>query len=246
MANILGIPSIQPQQSIREMVYQNLREAIMKNQIPPSTRLVEGSIAQDIGGISRTPVREALHDLEREGLVEMLPRRGCRVKPLDWDEFVQLCEMRTVNETLGARWAVDAITSEQIATMEENLKQAETEIRSGNPRSFVRYDAEFHDLLIRASRSERLLELCRTLRDHMLRYRIGGLHQENVTLRALGEHRSILECLKHKDKRGVTTAVKTHLRMVKRSMQAQGFKDLKQQSPHKYVPIKKRSIEKPD
>ena len=197
----------------------------MNNQIPPTTRLVEGSIAQDIGGISRTPVREALHDLEREGLVEMLPRRGYRVKPLDWDEFVQLCEMRIINESLGARWAVDAITPEQIAAMEENLCQAEAEISSGNPRSFVRYDAEFHDMLIRASCSERLLELCRTLRDHMLRYRIGGLHQANVTLRALGEHHRILECLKHKDKQGVTAAVKKHLRMVKRSMQAQGFKD---------------------
>jgi DNA-binding GntR family transcriptional regulator len=238
VANTLGIPSIQPQLSIRERVYHNLREAIMNNQIPPATRLVEGNIAQDIGGISRTPVREALHDLEREGLIEMFPRRGYRVKPLDWDEFVQLCEMRTINETLGARWAVDAITPEQIAAMEENLNQAQTEIRSGNPRSFVRYDAEFHDMLITASRSERLLELCRTLRDHMLRYRIGGLQQEHVTLRALSEHRTILECLKQKDKRGVAAAVKTHLRMVKRSMQAQGFKDLKQHPPTNMIRLK--------
>ena len=225
MENSFDLLSIQPQQSIRELVYQHLRDAIMSNRIPPSTRLVEGSIAQQIGGISRTPVREALHVLESEGLVEMLPRRGCRVKPLDWDELVQLCEMRTINETLGARWAVDAITPEQIAAMEENLIQAQAEIQAGNPRSFVHYDAEFHDLLIRASRSERLLELCRTLRDHMLRYRIGGLSKEHVTLRALGEHRNILECVKNKDKRGVAAAVKTHLTMVKRSMQMQGFKD---------------------
>lgn len=228
MQNPSNTLNIQRPTPIRERVYQHLRDAIMYNEIPPSTRLVEGEIAQQIGGTSRTPVREALHVLEREGLLEMIPSKGYAVKPLDWEEFEQLCEIRMLNETLGARWAVDAITPELISAMEENLSEAEKEIKAGNPRSFVEYDAEFHSILIRASRSERLLELCGNLRQHMLRYRISGLYREDVALRALEEHRMILDCLKRKDKRGVAKAVRTHLKMVRQSMQKHGFKNLNQ------------------
>lgn len=225
MGNVSDEFVLQRQPPIRELVYKHLRESIMNNEIPPSTHLVEGKIAEQIGGTSRTPVREALHILEKEGLLEIVSGKGYTVKSLDWDEFEQLCEIRMVNETLGARWAVDAVTLELLSTMEDNLIRAEEEIRAGNPRSFVQYDAEFHSILIKSSCSERLLELCSTLRQHMLRYRIRGLHKKEVALRALGEHRTIYDCLKRKDKRGVVKAVRNHLKMVRQSMMQQHVLD---------------------
>jgi len=90
--------------SIRERVYEVIRNDILNGRIPPGERLVENRLAEEIH-TSRTPVREALHMLEREGLLESIPRVGYRVKQIHWDEVEEICEIRAVNETLAARWA---------------------------------------------------------------------------------------------------------------------------------------------
>ena len=181
--------------SIRKKVYAAIREHILDGSFPPGERLVESRIAEQIK-TSRTPVREALHLLESEGLLESIPRAGYRVKPLHWEEVEEICEIRVVNETLAARWAMKRITPKEILALENNLKVAEHEVRSGNPKAFVHRDAEFHEILAHASRSERLLELCQLLRKHMLRYRIESLYLPETALRAIQGHRRILEALK--------------------------------------------------
>ena len=133
--------------SIREKVYNVIRDDILNSVIPPGARMVETQLAKQIN-TSRTPVREALHMLEMEGLLEAIPRVGYRVKQIEWDEIEEICEIRTVNETLAARWAMNRITPKEIQALDENLAVAEAEIRQGNPRSFVERDAEVHEILV--------------------------------------------------------------------------------------------------
>jgi GntR family transcriptional regulator, rspAB operon transcriptional repressor len=200
--------------SIRKKVFTAIREYILDGSFPPGERLVESRIAEQIK-TSRTPVREALHLLESEGLLESIPRAGYRVKSLHWEEVEEICEIRVVNETLAARWAMKRITPKELVALENNLRVAEHEVRSGNPKAFVHRDAEFHEILAHASRSERLLELCQLLRKHMLRYRIESLYLPETALRAIQGHRRILEALKASDESGLEEAMRNHLEQSK-------------------------------
>jgi DNA-binding GntR family transcriptional regulator len=208
--------------SIRQKVYDFLRNKILSNRIPAGERLVEGRLAKQIN-VSRTPIREALHILEMEGLVESIPRVGYRVKELRWEDVEELCEIRAVNEILAAKWAMKRITPQELAAMKANIDTAEAEINAGQPELFVERDAEFHELLVKASGSERLLELCQMLRRHMLRYRVESLYVAENGLRAVSGHRRVLECLVKKDHIGIETAIRDHLEQSKRDIHHYAF-----------------------
>lgn len=208
--------------SIRQKVYDYLRNQILSNHIAAGTRLVEGRIAGQIN-VSRTPIREALHILEMEGLIESFPRVGYRVKELKWKDVEELCEIRAVNEILAARWAMKRIVPEQLAAMNANTAAAEAEIQGGHPELFVERDAEFHEMLVKASGSKRLLELCQMLRRHMLRYRIESLYVAEAGLRAVAGHRRIIASLEAKDVIGIEAAIRDHLEQSKRDIRRFAF-----------------------
>ena len=210
--------------SIREKVYDVIRNGILNGRIAPGDRMVETRLAREIK-TSRTPVREALHMLEMEGLLEAIPRVGYRVRQIEWDEVEEICEIRAVNETLAVRWAVKRITPKEVQLLEENLMVAESAVKGGNPESFVVHDAEFHEILVRASGSARLLELCQLLRRHMLRYRIESLYLPETALRAIAGHRRILECIRGNDADGIEEAIRDHLEQSKQDIQRYAFSE---------------------
>jgi len=210
--------SIEKPVSIREKVYAVVREDIFNGRFSPGERMVETRLAEEIH-TSRTPVREALHMLEREGLLESIPRVGYRVRQMSWSEVEEICGIRAVNEILAARWAMDRITPDELRALEENIAVSKKEIEEGNLRSFVERDAEFHEILARACGSKRLLELCQLLRRHMLRYRVKSLYLKETDLQALLGHTSILDCLRRQDKKGIERAIREHLEFAKQSIQ---------------------------
>jgi DNA-binding GntR family transcriptional regulator len=209
---------------LREKVYGAIRNYILNGDIPPGERLIEAQLAKRIKA-SRTPVREALHLLEKEGLLEAIPRVGYRVKELKFSEVEEICQIRTVNEILAARWAIHRITHKEIQALEKNIAGTEAELRKGNLLSFVEFDAEFHEILVRASGSERLLELCQLLRRHMLRYRVKAITRADVVERAIDGHQKILERIKEKDLVGLETAIANHLEISKGEIQRYAFED---------------------
>jgi DNA-binding GntR family transcriptional regulator len=208
--------------SIRKRVYDVVREGILNGEYPAGYRMVESRLAKEIK-TSRTPVREALHMLEMEGLLESIPRVGYRVKPIEWEEVEEICQIRAVNETLAAKWAMQRISNKEIEALEKNVAVAEEEVLKGKPKFFVESDAEFHDILARASGSKRLLELCQLLRRHMLRYRIESLYLRETALKAIDGHRRILDCFKKRDEKGIEEAICQHLEQSKRDIQRYAF-----------------------
>ncbi|WP_300455457.1 GntR family transcriptional regulator [Desulfobacula sp.] len=200
--------------SIREKVCTTVRNSVLSGQIAPGERIVEARIAREIN-TSRTPVREALHMLEREGLLEVIPRVGYRVLTLDKDEIEELCEIRIVNETLAAQWAIDRITPKELKALEENLNKARAGVSNGNPERFVDDDLKFHEILNRASGNKRLFEFCQLLRGYMLRYRMKTLYNAETAIRAIEGHQVILESIKSKNKQAAAVAVRNHLEWVK-------------------------------
>jgi len=208
--SILGDLVIERPPAIRKRVYDSLRAAILEKRIPPGTRLAEAALAKAIG-VSRTPVREALHLLEREGLVTSTPRVGYRVRTIEWAEVEQACEIRVVNETLAARWASDRLTAGDLARLEADMARCEADLANGRLDGFAEHDAAFHEALAHASGSDRLFEICQTLRRHMVLFRAHSFQDPAAAHLAARGHRRILERLAARDKEGIAEAVRTHL-----------------------------------
>ena len=121
---------IQQPVPIRKQVYEYLRNQILSNAIEPSARLVEAQIAKEIGA-SRTPVREAMHLLEKDGFLESIPRVGYQVKKLEWEELEEIVEIRRINELLACQWAIKVIDAKTIHALEKNLELSKAAIDKG-------------------------------------------------------------------------------------------------------------------
>lgn len=201
---------IEPSTPIRDKVYDHLKKQILNSQIPTDAILVEARLAEQIG-ISRTPMREALHFLEREGLLESIPRVGYRVRRVDWDEVAEVVEIRKAIETLAAKRAIHRIRPESVEALEQNLAQAEAMIEGGNVDFFHELDGQFHEILASGSGSRRIIALIHALRSDMLRYRMKSLHRVDTATVALADHRRIYKCLIDKDEDGIEAAIEDHL-----------------------------------
>ena len=155
--------------SLRKLVVERLREAIQSSVLKPGQRLMEIQLAEALG-VSRTPVREAMRELEMEGFVIMIPRRGTYVSDLSLKDITQVFEIRTVMEELAASLAAVRITEEELAELERILVMISGYIRENNQADFLKADVQFHQILYEASRNKWLIEIINNLRDHLMRF----------------------------------------------------------------------------
>jgi GntR family transcriptional regulator, rspAB operon transcriptional repressor len=206
---------IKESETIRRKVYNYVREQVLSGEIKANERLIETKIAEEIG-TSRTPVREALHSLEIEGLIESIPRIGYTVKPLNDYEAEEICEIRCVIECLAAKWAMEKAPEKLVKELQKNITVAEERIAEGQLAAFTECDAQFHEIIARLSGSKRLLELAQTLRRHMLRYRLESIYLPDPAIRAIAGHREILKAIEGGDPEKISSAIKFHLEQSKR------------------------------
>ncbi|HNT42849.1 MAG TPA: GntR family transcriptional regulator [Syntrophorhabdaceae bacterium] len=201
---------IKKDKTIRQKVYHHIREEILKGAIAPKERLIEAKIAGEIG-TSRTPVREALHNLELEKLVVSIPRVGYVVRGMDMEEVEQICEIRAAIESLAIAWATAKQRDRLIGALKRNIENQKKQISKGNLNGYVELDAQFHDIIARLAGSDRLLELTQTLRRHMLRYRIQCIYMTETAERSMHGHERIVTAIEGGDSQEIAAAVKTHL-----------------------------------
>ncbi len=215
---------IRENKTIRRKTYDYLREQLLSGQIPPREHLIETKIADQIG-TSRTPVREALHSLELEGLIESIPRVGYVVKNMSEGEVEEVCEIRAVIEGLAARWALSKSHEKLMEDLKKNIGISEEKLSAGDVKAFVDLDAQFHEIIARHSGSKRLLELAQTLRRHMLRYRIQSIYSTDNVSRAIIGHKGIVEAIEKGDAEGVSQAIRYHLDQSRKDILRYAFKD---------------------
>jgi GntR family transcriptional regulator, rspAB operon transcriptional repressor len=215
---------IRKDKTIRQKVYHHIREEILKGAIAPKDRLIEAKIAEEIG-TSRTPVREALHNLELEKLVVSIPRVGYVVRGMDMEEVGQLCEIRAAIEGLAIEWAMQKERDRLIQSLRRNIANQKKYISKGNLNGYVELDAQFHDIIARLAGSERLLELTQTLRRHMLRYRIQCIYLAETAERSMHGHEKMLEAIERGDSAQIAVAVKTHLAQARDDILYYVFRD---------------------
>ena len=204
--------------SLSESVYQILREQIITQQLKPGTRLLEENIAEDLN-VSRTPVREALTMLAKDGLVKWIPRRGMFVIQLGRKDVEEVYDIRRALEGLAVELATPHIPDSDLEVMWETLKESEREFEAGNSRPFVESDTVFHDQICAASQNSRLIEQLSIIHDCILIFRTWeGAHYRPGTECAIKEHRKILDVLAKRDPQLARGEIEQHIEKVKRRL----------------------------
>lgn len=188
----------EPQPQIRDKVYERLRQAILRGQLEPGTRLVERKLAGQLN-VSRTPVREAIRMLELEGLVSYLPRTGVLVAGINEEEVVEIYRIRAVLEGLAARMAAEKIKPGQLEKLKGLLSSMEINACRGNTDQLEDAHREFNDLIFRAAGSPRLYTMIASLVDYIHRCVRVGYSLPGRVAEAAREHRLILEALQGRD-----------------------------------------------
>ena len=173
-------------------------------------------------------MREALHSLELEGLIESIPRVGYVVKPISEQEVEEICEIRGAIEGLAARWAIEKAQGKLVAELGKNISASEDRVSKGDAKAFVELDAQFHEILSKCSGSQRLLELAQTLRRHMLRYRIQSIYSVDNVLRAIDGHKGIFRAIEKKNLEEVSKAIRHHMEQSKRDVLQYAFREVLQ------------------
>ena len=146
-------PRREAERSLTDRAYVALEEMLCTLRIEPGVVLSEGALSETLG-IGRTPVREALQRLAREGLVTVLPRRGVLVSEFNVKKQLRMLEVRRELERLMARSAASRATSEERSRFEAIAREMYESARAGDDIRFMRLDHEFNVLVSRATRNE--------------------------------------------------------------------------------------------
>lgn len=179
---------------LRDLVFEALREAIVNGTLAPGERLMEVQLAEELG-VSRTPVREAIRRLELEGYVVMVPRKGAYVASMSAKDVADVFEIRAALEGLAAELAAERITEEELEELERRLHFVALRVEQGDLERLVEADTEFHDLLYRASRNQRLVQILGNLREQIQRFRTASLATPGRMQETLEEHKRIVEAV---------------------------------------------------
>ncbi|MGB9629992.1 MAG: GntR family transcriptional regulator [Thermodesulfobacteriota bacterium] len=196
--------------SLREEIYESLKKSILHGKLKGGQRLVEEQLANQVG-ISRTPVREAFHKLERDDLVKRRPKGGFIVREFTEEDVEEIFGIRTALESYAAYLATLHITPDEINALEKKVKEAEKALKGGDEDKAVKVHTEFHDLLYDACKSRKLIEMINNFRDYFYRYRYALLHTESGMKVSIQDHRQMLEAMKRKNPRLVERLVRKHL-----------------------------------
>jgi DNA-binding GntR family transcriptional regulator len=191
-------------------VFENLRQAIVRGEIAPGERLVETRIAEAMG-ISRTPVREAIHKLEREGLLRRLPRGGFTVMSLSREEIEETIGIRCVLESYAARLAAMNHKAEELAPLERKIQEFQKCLDEGRMDALPRINTEFHNLLYGLCRSPKLIRMISDLRDQIYRARKIILNVERMAKVSNQDHRRMLTAIRQRDVEKVESLVREHI-----------------------------------
>ncbi len=183
---------------IREIVLERLRMAIINGTLEPGSRLVETSIADNMG-VSRTPVREAFRQLEIEGLAENVPRKGTVVKGISKKDIMEIYEIREVLEGLEFSLACSNLTEFQISDLKEKVCKMEQCIENNDVKKYWKTHGEFHDIILYASNNNRLIEQMKQIYEYLSVLRNFTLVMNERRHQAMKEHKALIEAFENKD-----------------------------------------------
>jgi DNA-binding GntR family transcriptional regulator len=195
---------------LRDVVFNTLRQAILKGELKPGERLMEIQLANRLG-VSRTPIREAIRKLELEGLVLMIPRKGAEVAKITVKNLRDVLEVRRALEELAVQVACEHITDEQLQEINQAAAEFEKAVKNKELSNLTESDIKFHDLIFQSTTNQKLIVILHNLREQMYRYRVEYLKDSKSHIQLIREHADIINALERRDKEAATLAIRTHI-----------------------------------
>ena len=195
---------------LRDVVFQTLRKAILTGKLKPGERLMEIQLADQLG-VSRTPLREAIHKLEQEGLVTMMPRRGARVAQISEKGLKDVLEVRRALDVFCAELACDRITEDEELRLREACKAFEDATKTKDATIIAKADVAFHDIIIGSTGNERLISTVNNLAEQIYRYRFEYIKDDSQHARLIEEHRQLMDAILSKNRERAGKAARIHI-----------------------------------
>lgn len=213
--------------SLDKLAYDRIKEAILTFQFLPNQALVEGELASQLG-ISKTPVRDALMRLEKEGLVTRVPYKGTYVSDINNQDMANIFTIRIVLEGLAIQLATDLLTEEDFQAMQNLVHQHEEALKNREVAKVSRINSDFHNTIINRCSNTRLQQMLHNLDDHLKRYRLLSISQGMRMDKSVPEHQAILDALRARDPKGAEEAMRNHLTSAMHDLYDQDFEELEQ------------------
>ncbi|MGX8796489.1 GntR family transcriptional regulator [Fusibacter sp. JL298sf-3] len=196
--------------SLTSLIFEQIREDILNGRYANGDKLVEIKLAEELG-VSRTPVREALKQLELDGLVENIPNRGVVVNGISKGDIDDILTMRLCIEGLVGQWAAERISDEEIKTLEEIYDLMEFYTLKNDVDKIFELNTKFHETLYHATKSRYLESVLKDFQLFIRPARNNSLKTEGRLSDALKEHEAILSGLKHNNPEQTRMALTYHI-----------------------------------
>ena len=195
---------------IREIAYDVLKKAIITGEIPAGERIVETEYADRLH-ISRTPLREALRKLERDGLVEYVMRRGVIVHAFTTEDVDQIYTIRNSLEMLTLPYIIENATAEDIAALREKLAEMDKLMEKDDIESISPLAREFHTSLTAISGKNRILRVIEGQDEYIRRFSAMAIKQEDRRSTARAEHHKLVDLVEQKDLAAFEELMRHHI-----------------------------------
>jgi DNA-binding GntR family transcriptional regulator len=220
---MLHVDYVQNHRPLREIVYEELKRQILIGEIPPGTRMMEVELADEMG-VSRTPVREAIRKLEKEGLVTIEPRKGAYASNISIKDMVDVLEVRQGLEAMAAALAAGRIDEEKKAELLEVVSQYREAVEAEDVEKIIHYDERFHSQIVAISGNKTLVQIFQTVQELALRFRYIYYDDFNRYESMPKEHQAIEEAIVSGDAEAARIAAGDHVSRLKSFVEKEGEK----------------------
>lgn len=195
---------------LHKEVADRIRDMIRKGLLKKGDRIVEKHFCEEMG-ISRTPLREALRILHKEGLIHLAPNKGAYVAEPSIREIQEMFDVMGILEGACAKAATERMTEANLQRIEKLHQKLEHNYQMRDHEKYLRVNQRYHGLIQEMTGNKALNEVINGLRQKILLYRYRQLYQPERFDKSIQEHRAILEALRRRDPAAAETAMKTHL-----------------------------------
>lgn len=191
-----------------------LQKDILTGKLKPGEKLTEQSICKAYG-VSRTPVREALRQLESDGLVENILNRGAFVIGMSEQDYEDMFELRKAYEVQAVKWAIERISEEEMDRLEETFEFMEFYTLRNDIEKMLTINSGFHQVIYEASHNRMLQKLLASYQNFLKYKGVDSIYDDNYLVTVLEEHRMIFKAFKDKDVKAGALAMEMHIERAK-------------------------------
>lgn len=197
-------------QPLSNNLYTELQEDILTGKLRPHDKLTEKKICDDYK-VSRTPVREALRQLEMDGLIENIPNRGAFVIGLSPQDILDIFDMRESYEIQAVRWAIERITKEERNELEETFEFMEFYTMKNDINKMLNINTAFHQIIYNATHNRMLKQILSSYQTFLKHCSPSNYYAPDYLVTVLEEHRAIFDAFMAGDVEGGALAMKIHM-----------------------------------